>query len=108
MRDLRSRGYYCVRSAGSHSAVDIVAVKGDICLFVQAKVSGRVPADEWNALINLCASPHLLPIVASKKNGKIAYMLLTDEIVDGRRRWEPFDPGEDEMHSGDEEGARDD
>ena len=32
-KDLEKRGYYAIRSAGSHGLIDIAAFKGDIVLF---------------------------------------------------------------------------
>lgn len=94
--DLEERGYYCVRAAGSHSKVDVVAVKGSICLFVQCKTDGAITPAEWNTLMRICACATFLPIVATKGKGGPAYKLLLEERGGhrGRRQWEPFDPGE--------------
>ena len=93
--DLESRGYYCVRAAGSHSKVDVVAVKGSICLFIQAKTDGNITPAEWNTLHDLCACPTFLPIVATKNGTHLEYKLITKRRGRGRREWDVFDPGED-------------
>ena len=92
--DLERRGYYCARSAGSHSKIDILAVKGGVCLLVQCKADGAISPVEWNTLHDLCRPPHTLPIVALKDDGKLAYRLITARRSHRRREWEPFDPGE--------------
>ena len=97
--DLTGRGYYCVRAAGSHSKIDILAVKGDVCLLIQCKANGAISPAEWNTLFDLCRGPTILPIVARKGNGKPEYMLITKRRGRGRREWEPFDPGEDRERS---------
>ena len=93
--DLEKRGYYCVRAAGSHSKVDVVAVKGDICLFCQCKTDGAITPDEWNTLYSICACPSFLPIVATKNGTHLEYKLITKPRGRGRREWESFDPGEE-------------
>ena len=93
--DLESRGYYCVRAAGSHSKVDVVAVKHSIALFVQCKTNGAITPVEWNTLLDLCACPTFLPIVASKNGTHLEYKLITKRRGRGRREWDSFDPGED-------------
>lgn len=37
MKDLEKEGHVCIRSSGSHSPVDIVAVKSHIARFIQVK-----------------------------------------------------------------------
>lgn len=94
MRDLKGRGYYCARAAGSHSKIDVLAVKEGVVLFIQCKANGVIPPAEWNTLHDLCRAPNLLPIVALKDSGKPAYMLITAKRSRQRREWQVFDPGE--------------
>jgi hypothetical protein len=94
MRDLEKRGYYCVRSAGSHSKIDVVAVKDAFCLFIQCKADGNITPSEWNTLHDLCRAPLFIPIVAKKdEHGHMDYRLITKRRGRGRREWTPFDPG---------------
>ena len=92
--NLTKRGYYCARAAGSHSKIDVLAVKGNVCLLIQCKTDGAISPAEWNTLYDLCRPPHTLPIVALKDDGKLAYRLITARRSHRRREWEPFDPGE--------------
>jgi len=92
--DLKGRGYYCARAAGSHSKIDVLAVKGKVCLLIQCKTDGAISPAEWNTLHDLCRPPHTLPIVALKDDGKLAYRLITARRTHRKREWEPFDPGE--------------
>ena len=94
--DLERRGYYCVRAAGSHSKVDVVAVKGAICLFIQCKTDGKIQPAEWDTLCSICGAPTFLPIVAKKdQHGHLQYMLITGRRTTRKRQWESFDPGTD-------------
>lgn len=38
-RKLEKAGYYCMRSAGSHTVVDVMAIKEDSILLIQCKTS---------------------------------------------------------------------
>ena len=85
-KDLEKRGYYAIRSAGSHGLIDIAAFKDDIALFIQAKTDGVIsPADEA-ALVDLCREPNFIPILAERVGRKLKYCVLPGG--------EPFDPGE--------------
>ncbi|MBI2889954.1 MAG: hypothetical protein HYY13_04120 [Nitrospirae bacterium] len=46
IRYLEAQGYRCIRSAGSHGAVDVVAVNGTGGLFVQVKANRLPSLDE--------------------------------------------------------------
>lgn len=99
-RDLRKRGYYVSRSAGSHGAIDVLGHADGVILMVQCKTDGELPADEWNMLCLLAhwARPIAVPLLASKdERGHIVYARLTGEKV-GRSRpcekWEPKEVGE--------------
>jgi hypothetical protein len=43
IRELEQKGYFCIRSAGSHTKIDVVALKGQDILLVQSKrTKGKV------------------------------------------------------------------
>jgi Holliday junction resolvase len=74
-RDLEAKGYFAIRSAGSHGAVDIIAIKKDDAMAVQCKINGRLsPADRKQLL----AVAHASGIKAMKawrpKRGVIEYV----------------------------------
>lgn len=91
--DLERRGYYAVRAAGSHTKIDVFAVKGEIALFVQCKTGGSIPPAEWAALYRICTSPRFIPLVASSVDGKVTYHLIESERKPRRAKWVEYDPG---------------
>lgn len=94
-KDLEGRGYYCVRAAGSHSKIDVAAIKGEVAAFVQCKADGNISPQEWATLYEVCKAPNFLPVVASKTtSGKIAYHLIDTPRKPRRTKWVVFDPGE--------------
>jgi Holliday junction resolvase len=71
---LREQGYEVLRTAGSKSKVDLVALKTGQLLFVQCKRSGALPPAEWNALWDLARMVGAVPVLA-------------EQLVRGRRYW---------------------
>lgn len=71
---LREQGYEVLRTAGSKSKVDLVAIKPGQMLFVQCKRSGALPPAEWNALFDIAAAAGAMPVLA-------------EQLVRGRRYW---------------------
>lgn len=59
-------GYEVLRSAGSKTKIDLVAIKRDELLFVQCKEDGRCSPAERTKLIELAQMVEALPIVALK------------------------------------------
>ena len=47
---LRKQGYYCIRSAGSHGAIDILAGNGEQLLAIQAKKRKNITKKEKEEL----------------------------------------------------------
>jgi Holliday junction resolvase len=96
MVDLEARGYLPLRSAGSHSPVDVVAFGQDGNLVVQAKVDGRCDPGEWNELWEWAKAGSATPLIASvgPRRGQIVYRVLTGPKFEGQRGapckvWEP-------------------
>lgn len=91
---LEGNGYAVVRSAGSHSPADLVALcKGRVGLGIQCKRNGRLDPDEWNGFFDWCARAGIAPILAEKVRGGIRYHLITG-MKDGSGKqpmcdWEP-------------------
>ncbi len=92
--NLEANGYAVMRSAGSHSPADLVALcKGRVPLGIQCKRNGRLDPDEWNEFFGWCAQAGIAPILAEKVRGGIKYQLITGK-KDGSRKqpmcgWEP-------------------
>jgi Holliday junction resolvase len=72
---LREQGYEVLRTAGSKSKVDLVALKPGQTLFVQCKRSGALPPAEWNALWDLAQMVGAVPVLA-------------EQLTRGRRYWQ--------------------
>ena len=93
--DLERNGYAVVRSAGSHSPADLVAMRrGRVTLGVQCKRNGRLYPREWNEFLDWCVNAGIAPILAEKVRGGIRYHLITGrKDGSGRRQpmssWEP-------------------
>lgn len=99
-RDLEGHGYVWVRSAGSHSPADILALRVGETLAVQCKRNGRLDPEEWNEFYCWAALAGATPILASKgpRGSGIIYSRLTSR-KDGRGRqplesWTPQKLGE--------------
>lgn len=86
MADLTERGYYCLRSAGSHSKIDVVAAKNGKVLFIQCKIGGVISTKDWNILYGLCREG-LMPIVAENVRGKVVYMELKGVREPRKKPW---------------------
>lgn len=103
--DLRSHGYHVIRSAGSKTKVDLMAIKPGELLLVQCKLPGsQLPSSEWNELRQLARYCGARPVVALKVDGKASpfYREIWTDAPRGRRRdlgthwgaWSPDPLGE--------------
>jgi len=88
--DLRSKGYFVLRSPRSGSPTDLVAIKADCkVLFVQCKRGGNLPVGEWNELFDLCESVGSVPILAEMPGVRgIRYWQIVDR-KDGSKKRQP-------------------
>jgi len=58
-------GYQVVRSAGSKTKIDLIALKPGQILLTQCKRNGVLPPAEWDALVDLAAVlPGVIPVLA--------------------------------------------
>lgn len=95
MKELEGCGYSVVRSAGSHSPADLVALMGGAVrsvVAIQCKRNGRLDPDEWNEFYEWCVRAGASPILASK--GPRGCGILYAELLcrkDGRGR-QPLGP----------------
>lgn len=87
--DLRANGYDVVRSAGSKSKIDLLAIKPQQVIFLQCKRNGLCPPTERTELRRLADLIHALPVVAYKARVGYGYRLLTG---DGPRDWTEWTP----------------
>lgn len=79
--DLRKRGYYVIRSAGSKGKIDLVAlIDGDV-LLIQCKRDGRLPPAERKELLAIAAkygsgNTYAVLATTAKLNNKLHYEFL--------------------------------
>lgn len=86
--ELTDDGYAVIRSAGSKTKVDLVAIKPGQWLLVQCKRDGRIGPAERSKLLSLASMCAALPVVAALDGGRpaqVTYRLLTGA---GPRDWE--------------------
>ena len=80
---LEALGWFCIRSAGSHSEIDLLACKGTRMLGIQCKGGKSAFGIEgWDGLFGRCYQHRWIPIVALKG---MVFMQLTgpyDKIKD--------------------------
>ncbi len=93
-KELEGHGFAVVRSAGSHSPTDLVAMRAGEIVLVQCKLNGYIGPDEWNELYEFAKVAGGVPILASpKKEGRkcaIIYHRLTSRK--GGRGRQPLAP----------------
>lgn len=89
-RDMEANGYAVMRSAGSHSPADLLALrKGRVSLGIQCKRNGRLDPEEWNEFYDWCQLAGAAPILAEKVRGDIEYHLITGK-KDGSKSKQPM------------------
>jgi len=76
---LEKRGYFVVRSSGSHGPADLLAVSKDgAILAVQCKLDGYLSPKEFRKLLVLAARYPVTPYLASKnENGRLSLKALS-------------------------------
>ena len=76
-----------MRSAGSHSPADLVAMRGGELVCVQCKRNGRLDPGEWNEFWDFCQRAGALPVLAvpGPQGRGVTYHELTGR-KDGRGR----------------------
>lgn len=91
--DLKKRGYFALRSPGSRTPIDILAIAPGIVLFVQCKRNSSLPPSEWNELHDLAASVGAVAVLASKPDVRgIVYERITGRKTGTRTVRQPKEP----------------
>lgn len=95
--DLERHGYVTVRSAGSHSPADVVAMRYGTIAAVQCKLDGRLDPKEWNELWEFAVSAGATPVMArpykeGQMTGIIYYRLTSRKDDRGRQPWASWTP----------------
>ena len=68
--DLKSLGYFVMRSPASKTPIDLIAVKPGVVLMVQCKTSGHLNPKGWNSIYDLAMSCGAVPVMASFPTGR--------------------------------------
>ena len=101
---LREDGYEVMRSAGSKTKIDLVAMKTGQLVFLQCKLNGLCAPAERSRLRDLAGMVGALPVVAySHKEGHAAavvrYRLLTGDGPKHFASWTPDTVAESSMRT---------
>ena len=87
---LQDAGYWVMRSAGSKSKVDLLALKQDECLLVQCKKHGVLPPSERAELLRLAGlNQHAKAIKAFKLDGDSS-VYFSELTGVGAKDYKPF------------------
>jgi len=89
--EMKSLGYFVMRSPASRSPIDLVAIAPGIVVFVQCKTGGAFPPAEWNEFYDLCLSVGAVPLMAQRAGWSgIEYLRLVGR-KDGTKARQPFE-----------------
>lgn len=94
-KHLEARGYAVMRSAGSHTPADLMALMVGEIVAVQCKRNGRLDPDEWNEFISWTKIADATPVVAQTGpagRGIIYHRLVSRKDGKGRQPWEHWLP----------------
>lgn len=88
---LNNDGWFAIRSAGSHSIIDVLALKVDEKWLIQCRTSGKLSGDERAELIALAEKHKATPILAYRDKGNIVFEEIKSkiptfhfEVIDGK------------------------
>ena len=85
-KDLEVHGYLAVRSAGSHGAVDIMAVGPDSILLIQCKLKGVISPADRAELVALAEKYDAEAVLCLRESGAICYRVYSKPTAE----WEPW------------------
>lgn len=88
---LKKAGYVVMRSPGSKSPIDLIAVCPGQVLFIQCKRSGSLPPKEWIALYELATSAGALPVMAENPFPREHRFWLLTAMKDGSKKRQPME-----------------
>ena len=74
-----SKGFFVVRSAGSHSPVDLIAFHYAGVWFIQCKLTGKFSRKDSEELCSLARKYHAIPVLATNE-GRVMELKIADEI----------------------------
>ena len=84
-------GWLAIRSAGSHSIIDVLAINANEKWIIQCRTSGNLSGNERKELITLAEKHKATPVLAYKSKGNIVFEEIKSkiptfhyEVVEGR------------------------
>ena len=77
---LEKMGFLVVRSAGSHTPIDLIAGKNGRCFGVQVKMGRFPPKKELKQLVEFCRELGISPAVASNKGGGWSFYVVGEDL----------------------------
>ena len=87
---LGERGWFVVRSAGSHGVADLVALSpaDGHAVLVQCKTA-RLNHDEWQRLRTVATTYRAVPVIAtwSETRRRVLWLVITGDHVAGSHDW---------------------
>ena len=85
----RGLGYFALRSPGSKSKIDVIAIKPFRVLFIQCKRTGKLDPAEWNELFTIASTCGAIPLLASYVARKPIVFEQLMGLKDGSGRSQP-------------------
>ena len=82
-------GYFAIRSAGSKSKVDVIAIKPHQALFIQCKRGGQLGPAEWNEFYAIAQRVGAIPLLATYVARKPIVFEQLMALKDNSRRVQP-------------------
>ncbi|RLG82335.1 MAG: hypothetical protein DRO40_07840 [Thermoprotei archaeon] len=73
------KGFYVVRSAGSHGTFDLLAVRQFTVLGIQCKIDGKLSTKEKKKMLEAYKKYGIVPILAYRDGKKLKLRYLTDQ-----------------------------
>ena len=87
---LRRRGWFVVRSAGSHGPADLVALSptDGHPMLVQCK-AGRLTHEDWQGLRELAVRYYAVPVIAAWNDTRraVVWLVITSDHVPRSHEW---------------------
>lgn len=74
------RGFYVIRSAGSKGLFDLIAIRADIVVGIQAKLDGYLAPNLRNAMIEIGRTHNILPVFAYRVGNKLVLRELSTGV----------------------------
>lgn len=89
MNHFKELGFFVIRSAGSHGAADLIALKNPHKIMIQCKVGRWADVEEWNEFLSVCEHTGCAPFFAMNDNRKMRLFYLVDK-KDGKGGKQPM------------------